>query len=116
MFDLDMSIEEIKNIGKSLGADVVPCIYNKAILAEGIGEEITRIDTKFRYYMLVIKPDLSCNTKEMYQKLDSIKREEKAIFTENVINALENNNIELLSSNLYNSFEDVVDTTMIKKD
>ncbi len=34
LFDLKLSKEEIKNIGKSLGADVVPCLYNKAVLAE----------------------------------------------------------------------------------
>ena len=37
LFDLKLSKQEIENIGKSLGADVVPCFYHGAIKAEGIG-------------------------------------------------------------------------------
>ena len=114
LFNLNMSKKEIKDLGKSFGADVVPCMYNKAILAEGIGEIVTRIDTNFKYYILVIKPDFSCNTRDMYQKLDYKKRNLKIDNTKNVINALENKNIELLANNLYNSFEEVVDINEIK--
>ena len=116
LFSLKMSKNEVEELGKSLGADVVPCMYNKAVLAEGIGEKITKTDTNFKYYMLVVKPDLSCNTGKMYKKLDEIEREEKAVCTKNVINALENNNIELLATNLYNSFKEVVDAESIKEE
>ena len=51
LFDLKLSKEEIEIIGKSLGADVVPCLYNNAVLAEGIGDQITRINTNFKYYI-----------------------------------------------------------------
>ena len=36
LFDLKLSKKEIESFGKSFGADVVPCFYNKAIKAEGI--------------------------------------------------------------------------------
>ncbi len=114
LFDLNLSKSEIIDLGKNLGADVVPCMYNKAVLAEGIGDIITKINTNFKYYILVIKPELSCNTKEMYNKLDSIQRSLKMDVAESLINALENNNIELLANNLYNSFEEVVDAKLIK--
>lgn len=114
LFNLNLTKREIKELGKNLGADVVPCLYNKAVLAEGIGEIITKIDTNFKYYILVIKPELSCNTGEMFKKLDSKERNLKIDNTKNVIKALENNDIELLSNNLYNTFEEVVEAKPIK--
>ena len=112
--DLKISKEEITNLGKSLGADVVPCMYNRAIIAEGIGEIITKINTNFKYYILVIKPELSCNTKEMYNKLDSVERKLEKNNIDSIVKALKNDNIELLANNLYNSFEEAVDAKSIK--
>ncbi len=113
LFDLKLSKAEIENIGKSLGADVVPCFYNKAVLAEGIGDRITPIHTQFKYYIIIIKPTISCNTKEMYQKIDEQDRaKQNKIQQENtnkIIQALENNKIELLAHNLYNKFEEVIE-------
>ena len=114
LFNLNLTEEEIIILGKSLGADVVPCLYNKAVLAEGIGEIITKIDTRFKYYIVVIKPELSCNTGEMFKKLDKRERILKIDNSQNIIKALENNNIELLSNNLYNTFEEVVEAKTIK--
>ena len=105
LFNLNLSKNEITYLGKSLGADVVPCMYDKAVLAEGIGDIITKINTNFKYY-----------TKEMYKKLDSKERTLKTDNTENVIKALEKNNVEILANNLYNSFEEVVDAKLIKKE
>ena len=108
LFKLKLSKEEMEALGKSLGADVVPCFYNKAIKAEGIGDMITTIDTDFKYYMVIIKPEIACNTKEMYQKLDIKKDIQQLHTSENIIKALENKDIQLLTNNLYNVFEEVV--------
>ena len=114
LFKLNLTKNELVSLGKSLGADVVPCLYNKAILAEGIGDIITKINTNFKFYIVIIKPELSCNTGEMFRKLDSRQRILKIDNSNNIIKALENNNIELLSSNLYNTFEEVVEAESIK--
>ena len=116
LFNLNMNEKQIKNLAKSLGADVIPCLYNKAIFAEGIGDIITKINTNFKYYILVVKPEISCNTKEMYEKLDKIKKTIKNSNAKNVIHALENKDIELLSNNIYNSFEDVINVSIIKNE
>jgi len=82
LFSLNMSKEERESIGKSLGADVVPCFYNRALLAEGIGEIITLINTNFKYYIVIIKPQISCSTKEMFKKIEVyyLANEDKNIF------------------------------------
>lgn len=110
LYKLNMTKKEIEELGASLGADVVPCLYNKAIKANGIGEKITKINTDFFYYILVIKPKFSCSTKEMFKKLDNDNKKRKVNLqnTENIIKALETSNIKLLANNLYNTFEEAV--------
>jgi len=54
LFNLKLSKNEKECIGKSLGADVVPCFYNRAVMVEGIGDIVTKINTKFKYYILII--------------------------------------------------------------
>lgn len=116
LFKLNLNKNEMIELGRSLGADVVPCLYNKAVIAEGIGDVITKIDTNFKYYIVIIKPELSCNTGEMFKKLGAKRRKLKIDNTKKVVQALENNNIELLSKNLYNAFEEVAETKELKEE
>lgn len=115
LFNLNLSKNEIENIGKRLGADVVPCLYNRAIISEGIGDKVTQINTNFKYYILVIKPEVSCSTKEMYEKLDLQNKFMYYNKSKSIIKALENNNLEVLCDNLYNAFEEVVEPKEIIK-
>ena len=45
LFDLKMTKEEMCNIGRTIGADVVPCLYNVPVKAEEIGDIKTCLDT-----------------------------------------------------------------------
>ena len=60
LFDLKLSKEEIEHLGKSLGADVVPCLYHGAMLAQGIGDEIVPIHANLKYYLLIKIGRASC--------------------------------------------------------
>ncbi len=107
LFNLRLSRSEIEMIGKSLGADVVPCFYNKSVLVEGIGDKITTINTNFKYYIVIVKPSISCNTKTMYNLIDQINKKNELDLSSTIINGLQNNDIELIANNLYNTFEEV---------
>ena len=102
LFDLKLTKKEIESLGKSLGADVVPCFYNKPV--------------KAKYYMVIIKPKIACNTKEMFQKLDTEEDIQQLHTSENIIKALENKDIYLLANNLYNVFEEVIQEKEIIQD
>lgn len=116
LFNLKLNKKEIEKIGVTLGADVIPCLYNKAVLAKGIGNIITPINTNFKYYIIIIKPNISYSTKEMYNLIDQKKITKKRNITNNVIKGLQENNIELISKNLYNTFEEIeLDNSLIKK-
>lgn len=109
LFDLRLSKAEIEKIGKSLGADVVPCLYNRAIKAEGIGEIITPIDTHLKYYLVIVKPRMSCNTKQMFQKIDEESDRIQPNHSNKIRQALEQNRIDLVANYLYNIFEYVIE-------
>lgn len=109
LFNLKLSKEEIEEIGKRLGADVVSCFYNKALIVEGIGEKITPINTNFKYYIIIIKPSISCSTKEMYKKIDQEKSFKHPGNINKVIQGLEQNRVEEIANNLYNIFEEVIE-------
>mgnify|MGYP004717043109 FL=1 len=113
LFKLEMSQSKIEEIGKELGADVIPCLYDGTTFVEGIGEKVTKLETKVKYYILVIKPKMSCNTKEMYKRLDEIGYKNQENKTEKIIEALQENNIEKLANNLYNIFEIAIDNQNI---
>lgn len=109
LFNLKLSQKEIEEIGKKLGADVVPCFYDRAVLAEGIGDIITDIPTHFKYYIVIVKPQICCNTKEMYQKIDKQEKKIQSKSSCEIIRALKQQEIEILSHNLYNQFEEVME-------
>lgn len=107
LFNLNMSKEKIELISAKLGADVVPCLYNRALKAQGIGEIVEEINTNFKYYFVIIKPQVAFSTKEMYEKIDN-QKVKSLNTTDNMVVALENNNLNAISLNLYNSFEQVI--------
>ena len=102
LFNLNISKNEIEIIGRSLGADVVPCFYNKAVLAEEIGDKITIINSNFKYYIVIVKPNICCNTKEMYDLIDKKNKTSEAVNVSNrIIKGLIENDIGLIANNLY---------------
>lgn len=113
LFSLALPQRKIEEIGKSLGADVVPCLFNQPVKAEGIGDQITAIPSNFRYDLVLIKPNLACDTKAMYQKFDQQKGIVQADTTDQIIQALIAEDKQQLAENLYNVFENVVDSPEI---
>lgn len=109
LFDLKLSKIEMENIGKNLGADVVPCFYNGAVRGEGIGEIITPINTDIKYYLVIIKPEISCNTGELFKKIDEGKTKKQPNNSNKIVQALEKNNLETVTKYLYNIFEEVIE-------
>jgi 4-diphosphocytidyl-2-C-methyl-D-erythritol kinase len=108
LFSLKMNKKELVKIAKSLGADVVPLLYDGAVLATGIGSNIKKIKTSVKYYIVIIKPIYGVNTKEMYKEYDLKKNKINELdYTDEIINALNNNDINLLKGKLYNVFEDI---------
>ena len=108
LFNLKLTKREIVEIGRTLGADVVPCLYNSAVIGEGIGDRITKINTDYKYHLVIIKPNISCSTKELFKILDENKQRKIVDKTEIMVKALEKQDIKSIANNLYNRFEYVM--------
>ena len=104
LFNLNLSETDLINIGKNLGADVVPCMYN-TVKSEGIGDIVSPFKSNLKYYILVVKPDFTCNTKTMYEKLDNTLNLKQNFYTNDVINILKNGKTTDFKNKLYNAFE-----------
>ena len=104
LFDLNMTKNDMINIGKTLGADVVPCMFS-TVKSEGIGDLVTPFTSNLKYYILIVKPNFNCNTQKMYEKLDNTKNLKQQFSTNDVINILKNGNTNDLKNKLYNIFE-----------
>jgi len=108
LFSLGLNLEEIQKIGIKLGADVPAAFFDTPLIARGIGEKIEVINTKFKFYIIIIKPSFSCSTKDMYNKLDNESQIKQKYNSDIVKNMFINRNVKGIAENLYNVFENGV--------
>ena len=104
MLKLGATDEELINLSKSLGCDIPFFIKCKPARVQGVGEVLTPISVKNNYYVLIVKPELGCSTKEVYALSDSMDL--KTCNLDNVVKALEEGDDELLLANMYNALQD----------
>ena len=106
IFNLGLSVEDLKERGVKLGADVPYCIMRGTVLAEGIGEELTTLPAMPKCYVLIAKPPISVSTKAVYEALDS-KEIEKHPDIDGLIEGLEKADLRKIALSMGNVLEDV---------
>lgn len=105
LYQLNIPIHELLEIGKNLGADVPACILGGCVIAEGIGEILTPINAKKPIHLVIIKPDISFSTAEMYGKIDKQSAQNRSIGE--LVEGIKEGNEKKIANNLYNHFESV---------
>ncbi len=98
---LNLSTEELIQLGKSLGSDVPFFFYPPIAMVEGKGEIISPLQIKKSYNLLLVKPSFNISTKWAYESL-KIKTE----LTENYKKI--NNNIWQLYNILCEGFSNSI--------
>ena len=101
---LNLTDEQIHNIAVKIGADVPFFVQNKPARCRGIGDEIIPINVKNDYYVLIVKPESGCSTKEVYSLYDREKDVKRGNVID-VVKALENGDDELLAKSIFNVLE-----------
>ena len=106
IFEVNVSDEELMDIGLKLGADIPYCINGGTALCEGIGEKITTLQPFKDKILVLVKPSFGVSTKEVYKSfnLDRVKVHPK---TESLIEAMEQDNLYYVANNMKNLLENV---------
>ena len=104
MLKLGATDEELIEIGKTLGCDIPFFIKCKPARVQGVGEVLTPITVKNNYYVLLVKPEAGCSTREVYTISDTMDL--KTCNIENVIKALEEGDDDLLADNISNALQE----------
>ena len=104
MLKLGATDEELIEISKSLGCDIPFFIKCKPARVQGVGEVLHPINIKNNYYVLIVKPEAGCSTKEIYALSDTM--ELKTCNLDNIVKALEEGDDELLEANMYNALQE----------
>lgn len=106
LFNLGLSLEELKQRGVKIGADVPYCLMRGTALAEGIGEELTPLHPMKKCPVLIAKPPISVSTKFVY---DNLMLNEKTVHPDidGLIQEIERGNLRGIASKMGNVLESV---------
>lgn len=106
LFELGLSLEELMELGVTLGADVPYCLMEGTALSEGIGEILTPLTAVPRCHILIVKPNTNVSTRYVYQNL---KITEETIHPDitGMVEAIEQNQLSGILSRLGNVLETV---------
>ena len=65
-----LSILALAELGAQVGSDVPFCVVGGTCMVEGRGERLRKLADMPECFFVVVKPDFSCSTAELYRKID----------------------------------------------
>jgi len=102
-----LSIFALAELGAQVGSDVPFCVLCGTAMVEGRGERVRKLPDMPDCIFVVVKPDFSVSTPELYKKIDSVaiahRPDNKAMES-----ALLAGDLEKVVKNIYNVFDPVV--------
>lgn len=99
LWQLQLSNEQLRELGKQLGADVPIFVFGHSAIADGIGEKLTNYPIAQKWY-LVIMPNVHINTAQLFQSA-MLKRDSEKI-------AIDQIQYQGLRDDLQNNFQPLV--------
>lgn len=106
-YKLNLAINELKEISNLFGSDIAFFSCKKTALCEGRGEIITEINPIENLNIKIDNPNVKVSTKEIYELYDNEIIENHDIQINNIIDAVNKNDLNKLFSNCFNSLEKI---------
>lgn len=69
LYACNLSMDEMLGVGEKIGSDVPFCIFGGTALARGRGEVLTPLEVAGTLSILLVKPNFSVSTREVYEGL-----------------------------------------------
>ncbi|QQY79900.1 4-diphosphocytidyl-2-C-methyl-D-erythritol kinase [Keratinibaculum paraultunense] len=107
LWELNLSQEELMEIGVTIGADVPFCIQGGTAYAQGIGEKLTPLNKFSNKLVLLANIDVSIPTAYVYESLNLDAKDNKKDINK-LIEYIQKDNLPLLAQNMFNVMEKVV--------
>ena len=107
LFDKPFSLEELREIGLTLGADIPFCVSGGTALAEGKGELLTALSPLPDCHIVIAKPRFSVSTPALFARLDLTPIKYRPD-TQGLLQSLQQGTLEGVCRRMYNVFEDAI--------
>jgi len=107
LWGLNLSQEELMEIGREIGADVPFCIFGGTARAKGIGERLERIKGFSNKLILLVNIGMEVPTEYVYKSL-GLNNKNMAVNVEELVKYIERDNLRKVAENMGNVLESVV--------
>ncbi|MDH4619127.1 4-(cytidine 5'-diphospho)-2-C-methyl-D-erythritol kinase [Brevibacillus sp. AY1] len=106
LWGLQLSQDQLAELGAEIGSDVPFCVYGGTALAKGRGEQIVHLGTPAACWVILAKPPVGVSTADVYGQLrvDEIVSHPP---TGQMLKAIEEQNFSLMCQSLGNVLENV---------
>lgn len=104
LWNLDLKKDQLMELGGQLGADVPFCMLGGTALAEGIGDQLTKLNDLPPFYITMVKPQMQISTPWAYHLID-VKEIEDHPDNLGMIEAINCGSKEIIPLKLGNVFE-----------
>ena len=108
LYGTELSEDELCRIGAKIGADVPFCIKGGTLLAQGIGEVLSKVKPLPRCYIVLAKPEFGVNTGKAFSQFDEHGKTHSPDCL-GMLCAVQSRNLSDISSRLENVFEQFIE-------
>lgn len=105
LWKLNLSLDELAELGAEIGSDVSFCVHGGTALATGRGEKLKHIVTPPHCWVILAKPVIGVSTAEVYRQYDASKVEHPNV--QRMIEAIEAKDYKEMCGSLGNVLESV---------
>lgn len=105
LWNLEMTRDEMIEVGFSIGSDVPYCLEAGCALVTGKGEIVQRLDSKLSSWVVLVKPHFGISTRTIFPEIDieTISR----VDIEQLKIAILNQDYQAMLNHMGNSLEDI---------
>ncbi|GLI58266.1 4-diphosphocytidyl-2-C-methyl-D-erythritol kinase [Propionigenium maris DSM 9537] len=99
-----LSLEEMVDLSKGIGADIPFFLINRCCRAKGIGEKLEVVENNLECEVILVKPRFGVSAGEAYANFSRLKKP-KAAGIEKILTGLKENNISNVLCSIENHLE-----------